>query len=187
MLIQALQKAGHEVVLVREPGGTPLGEQIRRLLLDPTSEIVPRSELLLFGAARAQLVETVIEPALSAGHHVVVDRYVDSTVAYQGGGRGLGTAASLRPLLQFATGGRMPDRTYLVTTPISEAAQRRQNRSADRMEQTTEEFRSRVAEAYSHVAADEPKRVLTIDGRGAPAEVHERIWEDANGLLDRAD
>ncbi|HEX9950230.1 MAG TPA: dTMP kinase [Rubricoccaceae bacterium] len=181
LLAAALSEAGHQVVMVREPGGTALGEQIRALLLDPASDITPRAEALLFAAARAQLVEGVIEPALSAGHHVVADRYVDSTTAYQGAGRGLG--ASLDAVSAFATEGRMPDRTYLVTVSLQISSARRARRDADRMENPSDAFRQRVAEAYQTTASQFPDRMLVVEGTGPEADVHRQILDDAVEII----
>lgn len=182
-LAAALRASGETVVTVREPGGTPLGEAIRAILLDPEASITPRAEALLFAAARAQLVETVIEPALRAGYHVIADRYVDSTTAYQGAGRDLGD--SVEAVTAFATSGRVPDRTYLVTLSPDEALSRRSSREADRMELPPEDFRSRVAEAYSRVAADQSGRILTVDGAGSLDGIGGVIERDARTLVTR--
>lgn len=183
MLADALRARGHTIVTVREPGGTALGERIRALLLDPASEIVPRAELLLFAAARAQLVDTVIEPALAQGHHVIADRYVDSTDAYQGAGRQLNESVELDALHQIATGGRLPDRTYLVLLSVKEAQRRRQNRAADRMEQPSEGFWERTTSAYQQLSESPTPRVLTLDGAQSVPAIHRVIREDALALI----
>ena len=180
-LAAALVEAGHHVVTVREPGGTALGEQIRALLLNPASSITSRAEALLFAAARAQLAESAIEPALRAGHHVVADRYVDSTTAYQGAGRGLG--AAIDTVSAFATAGLMPDRTYLVAVPVHVSSTRRAQREADRMEQPSDAFRERVADAYEATASQFPSRVLRVDGTGSEADVHRQILGDAVQMI----
>ena len=182
LLADALTKAGHDVLSVREPGGTPLGERIRSLLLDPSSQISDRAETLLFAAARAQVVEHVIEPALNAGRIVVADRYVDSTIAYQGGGRGL--PASLAELNTFATGGLLPDRTYLVDVAVSTADSRRVALEADRMEQQSVGFRERVATAYRRVSDQSRGRMLVLDGSRPAEAVHQIILHDVLGRLE---
>ena len=181
LLADTLRASGETVVTVREPGGTPLGEAVRSILLDPEASITPRAEALLFAAARAQLVETVIEPALLAGHHVVADRYVDSTTAYQGAGRNLGE--SVEAVTAFATSRRMPDRTYLVALPPDEAVGRRSSRQADRMELPSDDFRARIAAAYLRLAAAHPQRIVTVDGAGTPAFVGKAIERDARALI----
>jgi dTMP kinase len=178
LLAAALLAEGETVVQVREPGGTPLGERIRSLLLRGDLNLSDRAELLLFAAARAQLVEDVIQPARAAGAVVVADRFFDSTTAYQGGGRGVATAAWLSTLHAFVTSGSRPDRTYLVDLDPDLAAQRRQARSADRIEQSGSAFHHRVREAYLQLAAAEPMRVVVLDGRRPVQELHKRILED---------
>lgn len=184
LLSQALTAMGYTVVTVREPGGTELGERVRALLLDPTSDITDRAEVLLFSAARAQLVDRIIEPALRAGSHVLADRYVDSMTAYQGGGRGL--SGPLAELGSFATGGRMPDRTYFVDVAVDIAASRRSARPADRMEQPTDAFRRRVTDAYREIAKGSGQRVLTVDGSESRGLLHQTILSDATTLLGRS-
>ena len=182
LLGDALERMGGRVVRVREPGGTVIGEQVRMLLLDPTSRIADRAEALLFAAARAQLVEEVIEPALQSGAIVVADRYVDSTSAYQGGGRHLGE--SVDDVSAFATNGRMPDRTYIVALSLEAAATRRSARAADRMEQPTDAFRQRIAASYERLAAAYPTRILEVDGRLTADALHEIILQDAQRLIE---
>jgi len=179
MLAVALEAAGERVVAVREPGGTTLGEKVRAVLLDPTSEIVPRAELLLFAAARAQLVDTVITPSLLSGNHVIADRYVDSTTAYQGAGRGLGTGEALDGIQVFATDRRMPDRTYLISLPIAIAARRLSLRAVDRMEQPDDDFRERVSDAYDRLSTENLDRVVVLDGLAPARDLHQVILDDA--------
>lgn len=174
---------GRSVVAVREPGGTLLGDEIRRLLLDPASDITGRAEALLFMASRAQLVEREVRPALDAGAVVLVDRYFLSTYAYQVEGRGLpqdDVAAANR----FATGGLRPDVTLLMSFPVSEGLARAARRTSghDRMEQETREFHERVARAFDgfttaewQAAHPEAGPVESIDARGAPKEVFARV------------
>lgn len=179
LLVDALRTAGHTVEAVREPGGTVLGEAIRGVLLDPKSKITPRAELLLFAAARAQLVAAVIEPLLASGTHVVADRYTDSTVAYQGAGRQLAHLVPVDDLNDIATGGRMPDRTYLISLSPEESTRRRATRSADRMEMTGEAFSARVVKAYERIAQRFPARVVSLDGTQSAAALHDDIARDA--------
>jgi dTMP kinase len=183
LLAEALAARGHTVHLVREPGGTPTSEAIRSLLLDPEAHIAPRAELLLFSAARAQLVEEAIRPALERGDVVIADRFFDSTTAYQGGGRGLADPGWLDAFHRFVTGGLVPARTYLVDVPLEVAAMRRgadaSRDGADRMEAGGEAFFGRVREAYRHLAAVDPGRVLTVDGTRPAADLHHDIVADA--------
>ena len=183
LLADALRERGHEVVEVREPGGTELGERVRALLLDPEATIDDRAELLLFSAARAQLVATVVRPALDRGAVVVADRFADSSTAYQGGGRGVAAPAWLESLHAFATANVLPTRTYFVDLPPDEAARRRDNRDADRMESGGLEFYSRVRDAYLLLADDQPQRVLRLDGRRPVQSLADEILGDAVSCL----
>lgn len=186
LLGEALRARGHRVTEVREPGGTPLGEAVRALLLSKTSDITPRAEALLFSAARAQLVASVIEPALANDKVVIADRYVDSTQAYQGAGRDLENGgAQLKAVSSFATWGIMPDRTYLVVVPLSTSEARRASREEDRMEATGSDFRRRVADSYERIAGCDPDRIMRIDGVRHPNVVHQEILEDALVQLSR--
>jgi dTMP kinase len=170
LLAERLRAAGHEVVECREPGGTPLGEHVRSLVLDHGDwDVSPRAEALLFAASRAQLVADVIAPARARGAWVICDRYIDSSVAFQGGGRGLGRDL-VRAVSLFATGGLLPDRTVvLVTTP-------RESAEADRIESEPDDFRAAVSDAFAAIAADEPERVVAIDADADVATVAERVW-----------
>jgi dTMP kinase len=149
-----------------EPGATPLGASIRELLLGSDQAISPRAEALLMAADRAQHVDEVITPALEAGRWVVTDRYSGSTLAYQGGGRGLG-AASLRPMLGFATGGLVPDLSVLVEVPLEVARSRLAATAPDRLERQDPEFHRRVAAAYTELAGADPQRWAVVDGTGS--------------------
>ena len=177
LLAEALRSRGREVVEVREPGGTDLGERVRALLLDPGLGVASRAELLLFSAARAQLVAEVIVPALDRGAMVIADRFFDSSTAYQGAGRGL-DAEWMQTLHQFATGGVAPSRTYFVDLAPEAARARRAGRAQDRVEQAGAEFYARVAEAYREIAARTP-RVVTLDGTLSVGTLHDRILADA--------
>jgi dTMP kinase len=153
---ECLGAAGSNVVAVREPGGTVVGDEIRRILLDPESDIVPRAEALLFMASRAQLVEREIRPALAEGAIVLVDRFFLSTYAYQGVGRGL-HAEALRQANAMATNGLVPDLTLLLTIPVESGMTRvgARDRGLDRIEKVELEFHERVAGAFEIFATHE--------------------------------
>ena len=172
LLARALEETGVEVVLTREPGGTPLGEQIRDLVLHG-DHVAPWAEAALYAAARAQHVDELIRPALARGATVVCDRYVDSSVAYQGAGRELGIEDVLA-LNLTAVGGLLPDITFLVEIDIV-AALARVGDKADRIERAEPEFWPRVTEAYRALAARFPERYVVIDGRRGIAEVAAEI------------
>lgn len=189
MLVDHLRAEGYAVTLVREPGGTELSERVRTLLLDSTLKIDPFAELLLFSAARAQLVTEKIRPALAAGQIVICDRFYDSTTAYQGAGRGLEDAAWLRSFHRKVTGGLVPDRTYLVEVPPAVAQARREAADGasvpDRMEAATADFYQRVAEAYAALAEKEPDRFLRLDGEQSIEALHAQIKADLQQLMTR--
>jgi dTMP kinase len=174
LLAQALSQDGRDVVLTREPGGTELGERIRELLLH-AGGVTPWAEATLFAAARAQLVEAVIAPALARGTDVVCDRYLDSSLAYQGIARGLGLERVLE-LNLHATGGLLPDRTYLLLVD-PEVAAGRMSPSRDRIEREDEDFRARVDRAYRELAEAFPNRITTIDGSRPPEEIGREILD----------
>lgn len=176
LLAETLRDRGHTVVEVREPGGTALGEKIRALLLDPASDVAARSELLLFSAARAQLVDRVIQPALADGAVVIADRFYDSTTAYQGGGRGVAGAPWLASLHQFVTAGCIPNRTYFIDVPVPIASSRRLHRPADRMETGGDLFYQSVRDAY--LALSESDRILTLDGTRSIAALRHFVERD---------
>ncbi len=163
-------------VLTREPGGTALGEALRRLLLQPELPApVPRAEALLMLAARAQHVAQVIEPALAQGQDVVCDRFSGSTLAYQGYGRGLG-AATLTEIDRWATAGRQPDVVVLLDVPF-EVARRRRSGSGDRFEEESDEFRRRVEEGFRDLAASDPVRWRVVDGTMSVEQVAVAVRE----------
>ncbi len=181
-----LQRAGHVTLLVREPGGPPLAERVRALLLDGEVAVSPFAELLLFSAARAQLVEETVRPALTAGTIVLCDRFFDSTTAYQGGGRGLADTDWLDAFNRRVTGGLVPDRTYLFDVPLETAAKRRVDRDGrrpDRMEAGGEAFFERVRAAYHRLAEREPERIRVLDGTLPPDWLHEQVVRDVERLL----
>jgi dTMP kinase len=169
LLADSLESEGRAVVRVREPGGTAAGERIRVLLLDPEARIGPQAEALLYAAARAQLVADVIRPALTRGAWVVADRFIDSSLAYQGVARGLGIEEVLSAN-RLALGGVMPDVTVLLRLPAAAAAARRVG-LPDRIEAEGDDFHAAVAEGFDRVAAHFPDRVVGIDASGTPDEV----------------
>ena len=181
-LKEALEREGVKVLLTREPGGTWLSEEIRRLIKDQTTDApCDRSELLLFLAARAQLVRNVIRPALEAGTWVVSDRFSDSTLAYQGYGRGL-PLDILKDMNDFACEGLKPDLTLLleVSPETARARLRRReaatNTAADRIELAGDEFHARLRKGFEELAKAEPWRILPIDANGTVDEVWEAVW-----------
>ena len=171
LLRAALEAEGRRVVLTREPGGTELGERVRALLLDG-GEIAPWTEAMLFAAARAELVERVIAPALEDGADVISDRYVDSSLAYQGIARGLGVEAVLE-LNLHATRGLLPDRTILLLLDPVESARRAGE--TDRIEREGGAFRASVDAAFRELAELFPERILPLDAAGAPDEIAREI------------
>lgn len=169
LLAEAL---GPETVSIREPGGTPAAERIREILADPEIPLDPMAEMLLFLAARSDLVSSVIRPALEAGRTVVSDRFTDSTEAYQGFVRRLGPDR-VRELNAIATGGLEPDLTLLIRVDPEEALSRATD--GGRFEAEGLEFQRRVADAYGEIAGRDVDRIVVIDGEAPAGEVHERI------------
>jgi dTMP kinase len=179
LLAEALAAEGREVVATREPGGTEAGERIRELLLRGAA-IAPWTEAALFAAARAQLVEEVIRPALARGADVVCDRFLDSSLAYQGIARGLGLEAVLE-LNRIATGGLLPERTFLLVLPLEQAV-RRSGGEPDRIEREGSEFLGRVDRAYRELAEAFPERIVVIDSTLPQPRVSELIREELRAL-----
>ena len=175
LLAEALAADGRDVVATREPGGTELGERVRELLL-AEGEVAPWAEAALFAAARAQLVEDVISPALERGADVVCDRYLDSSLAYQGLARGLGLDRVLE-LNLHAVRGVLPDRTFLLLVDPAESA-RRVGSEGDRIEREDDDFRARVDAAYRQLAEVFPERIQTIDGTRPPREIAEEVLDE---------
>ena len=155
------------VTVLREPGGVEVSERIRALVADPALDVDPRAEALLFAAARAQLVAARLRPLLDAGRWVLLDRFVDSSLAYQGGGRGLGIEA-VRSLNRFATQGLVPDVTFLLRISPARGLARISGRAPDRLEGSGEAFFAAVAAAYDELAAAEPGRFVVLDARQPP-------------------
>ena len=169
--------ADREPIVLREPGGTPLGERIRDLLLHSGVAMTPEAEMLLFMASRAELVSRVIAPALAAGRVVIADRYHDTTLAYQGGARGLAT--------WWPESFPRPDRTFLLDLPAEAGLERvqRSGRAADRLESESLEFHRAVVGAYHRLAAAEPERWVRLDAGCPPEEVHAAVMASVAGLL----
>jgi dTMP kinase len=172
------QALGDGVVVLREPGGVEVSERIRDLLKDPALDIDARAEALLYAAARAQLVAEQLRPLLEAGTTVLLDRFVDSSLAYQGAGRGLGVE-EIRTLNAFGTGGLTPDRTLLLRIDPAAGLGRIAGRPADRLEQEDVAFFQAIAAAYDALAAAEPERFAIIDAAQSP----EAVLSDALAAL----
>ncbi len=185
-LAQALGAAGREIVVTREPGGTPLAERIRALVLHDLTEPMPdAAELMLMFAARSVHTENLIRPALARGAWVLCDRYTDATYAYQGGGRGVPDEA-IAPLARLAQRGLAPDLTVLLDAPVGAALRRARARTvaADRIEAQTTAFFERVRASYLALAAREPERVRVVDANGSIDEVAARVAALVGTLAD---
>lgn len=184
LLAARLETAGRRVLCTREPGGTPLGEQLRALILpreDTTND--PVAELLLLNAARAQLVAQVIRPALAAGVVVLADRYADATLAYQGYGRG-GDLAELRIIIAIATRGLQPDRTVLLDMSIDASLGRLATRGAENFfDRIGPDFRQRVRGGFLELARAEPQRWVVINGAQSVDEVAQGVWDGVQSIL----
>jgi len=188
-LAEHLERNDYPVLVTREPGGTPLGETIRNLLkfADEGRDMVPETELLLFAASRAQLVRSVIEPALEAGKWVIADRFMDSTTVYQGVARQLDFEA-VAAINEFAVGDLRPDLTFVLDLDPEEARRRLLRRprplgTPDRMEQMEPAFYEAVREGYLALARDEPVRFRVINAGRSVETVAEEVWEHAKGLI----
>lgn len=187
LLARHLRDRGVTVVTTREPGGTPLGERVRELLLDPKLTPVPLVELFLLEAARAQLVANVIAPALEAGKFVLSDRFADSSLAYQGGARRL-PRGTVERLNELACAGVVPDRTLVFDIDVELALGRARERPSTgpdnrRFEDEALAFHRAVSEAYRELARAEPGRVSIVDAGGTPEEVHKRTLAALAGVL----
>ena len=186
-LAERLVAAGREVVVVREPGSTPVGERVRDIVLH--AQEIPlgaNAQALLYSTARAQLVRDVIRPALAAGKIVIVDRFYDSTLAYQGYGHGA-DLAQLRAVTEFAVGDTRPDRTLLLDLPVDaaerRAATRKPGRAWDRFEAEARAFHERVREGYLRLAAAEPQRFAVIGADRDIEAVATDVWRVVDGVL----
>jgi dTMP kinase len=183
-LADRLSERGIDIRVLREPGGVPAAERIRALVKDPAARIGARAEALLYAAARAQLVEEALEPLLAAGTWVLLDRFVDSSLAYQGAGRALGVKP-VRDVNEFATGGMRPDRTLLLAIDplIGRARTRARGQPVDRLEREQDQFFQRIAAAYAQLADAEPERIRTIDATAAPDVVLDAALAAVKDLL----
>ncbi len=174
LLAEELRAAGHDVLVTREPGGTAVGERVREALLDTQHRgMSPQAEALLYAAARAQLVQEVLRPALQAGRTVLCDRFLDSSLAYQGFGRELG-ADNIMMLNVWGTDGLFPDLT-LVFVIGEETRRARTGQEHDRLEEEDDAFFARVSAGYRRLIADHPHRIRAIDGEGTVEQVHEQV------------
>jgi dTMP kinase len=171
-LLEGLRARGLDAELLREPGGVRASELIRELVKDPELRISARAEALLYAAARAQLVEEALDPLLEQGTYVLLDRFVDSSLAYQGGGRQLGLAP-VREINEFATGGLAPDLTLFLDIDPTVGRERSRERAdpLDRLELESDGFFARIADAYRELAAAHPERIRKIDASQAPEAV----------------
>jgi dTMP kinase len=182
LLAAHLRARGDDVVEVREPGGTPTGESVRAIVLEGTEPVGARAEALLFAAARAELVAEVIRPALERGAVVLSDRYLDSSLAYQGGARGLGRGP-VEAVNRFATGGLLPDLVVLLDLDPADGLARRA-RDPDRIESQDIDFHRRVREAFRDLAAADPGRFAVIDATAPVPEVATRVQASVLALLE---
>lgn len=189
MLVDSLERDGHDVVLTREPGGTPLAERVRDIVLHAKEvPLGPEVQVLLFSAARAANVRDVIRPALSLGKVVITDRFLDSTAVYQGAAHGL-DPDQVAAVTAFAVGDTRPRRTYLLDLTVERAFARRSgedDRQWDRFETGKRDFHERLREAYLRLAAAEPDRILVIDGDREPETIARDIRRDVDRLLKAA-
>jgi dTMP kinase len=181
-LAAALKGRGIDCVVTREPGGSGGAERIRDLLLNPQEDWSATSEALLFAAARADHIEKTIRPALRAGHWVLSDRFVDSSMAYQGGAGGIGIER-IRALHEFG-GGLLPDRTFVLTVDEGgERAKARDGHDADRIGGRGGDYHHKVDLAFRMIAAEEPERVRLVDASGSPEQVTQRLLDAIQDLL----
>ena len=181
LLANFLQQEGCELLLTREPGGTPVGNRLRAALLDAHEEVDPLTELLVFAADRAQHVRRVLRPALESGQIVFSDRYADATRAYQGAGRGF-SRELIEEIIQLATEGLKPDLTVLFDLSIEDSTARTRRRGngtqkGDRLDAENDEFHTRVREAYLQLAASEPDRIKIVNTSQPPELTHQRVKE----------
>jgi dTMP kinase len=185
LLADRLRSSGRDVVETQEPGGTPIGVQIRHVLLDAKNrELCPTAELLLMFASRAQNVDQCILPALASGRMVLSDRFTDSTLVYQGAGRGLG-AEVVYELDRIACRGLVPDLTLLIDIDVETGLARARSRGDQetRIEEQGAAFHRKVRDAYRQLASDEPKRVRLIDGSQSREKVAEQVWDAVRALV----
>jgi dTMP kinase len=183
-LLDALKARGLDALLLREPGGVPAAERIREVVIDPDLHVTARTEALLYAAARAQLIEEAIEPLLGAGKWVLLDRFIDSSLAYQGGGRELGID-SVRAINEFAIRTARPDRTLLllIDADLGRSRSRSRAEEPDRLEREHNDFFDRTAAAYLELAAEDPARIRKIDAARPADEVLAAALEELADLL----
>lgn len=175
LLAQYFEKKGKKVVLTREPGGKGLGEKVREILLNYNGEVSDRCESFLFLADRAQNIDIIVKPAVKQGEIVLCDRHIDSTVAYQGYGRGLGIN-EINMLNNLATGGKKPDLTLVFDVDV-ETSMKRVGKEKDRMESAGIDFHNRVRNGYLELAKQEPTRIKVLDATKTIEEIHEKVVE----------
>ena len=190
LLASHLRQRGVEVVSTREPGGTPLGQQLRHVLLEAETLVDPLAELLLYAADRAQHVRTLVRPALEANQIVLTDRYADATVAYQGAGRGFepGVVAAV---VDLATGGLKPDLTLLFDVPVADALERARHKrgrperpAGDKIEAEEATFHERVRACYLRLAEEESARVRVVDASRSIEEIHQQVLDIVTSFLE---
>jgi dTMP kinase len=183
-LLDALTSRGLNIELRREPGGVPAAERIRQLVIDPTLHVTARTEALLYAAARAQLVEEAIEPLLSAGTWVLLDRFIDSSLAYQGGGRELGIDA-VHAINDFGVRGTWPDRTLLLVLDPRQgrSRQRARDTTPDRLEREDDGFFDRTMAAYLELWRNDPARIRKIDASKPPDDMLAAALRELSDLL----
>ncbi len=185
LLLEKLQSVNRQYLLLREPGGTSISEKIRSILLDKKNmNMTQMTELLLFSASRVQLVNEIIKPALADRKIVICDRYVDSTTAYQGYGRGL-LLGAVKTINRVATMDVMPKKTFFIDITVQEMVERRKasQHETDRMELSNEEFFSKVRKGYHELAKEEPDRFVVINGKQTMMEIHEEVWNIVSQLI----
>lgn len=175
LLAQYFEKKGKKVVLTREPGGKGLGEKVREILLNYNGEVSDRCESFLFLADRAQNIDIIVKPAVKQGEIVLCDRHIDSTVAYQGYGRGL-DINEINMLNNLATGGKKPDLTLVFDVDV-ETSMKRVGKEKDRMESAGIDFHNRVRNGYLELAKQEPERIKVLDATKTIEEIHEKVVE----------
>jgi dTMP kinase len=183
-LLEVLEARGLDVLLLREPGGVGAAERIRELVIDPDLHVTARTEALLYAAARAQLVEEAVEPQLAAGRWLLLDRFIDSSLAYQGGGRQLGIDA-VRAINEFAIRTARPDRTLLLMIDRDLGRSRSRSRAGapDRLERERDDFFERTEAAYLELLSQEPERIRKIDASRPPDEVLAAALGEIDDLL----
>lgn len=181
-LEKRLQGGGYQVEVYREPGGTDLSEKVRSLLLDKKNLIDPRTELLLFSAARSQLISERVKPGLEEGKIIILDRYYDSTIAYQGYGRQAGNMKDIHAINHLASHGLVPDITFYLHIDLGKALQRTDSKPKDRMEASGEEFYNKVIEGFKALEAGED-RFKMLDAELSPDSIHSKIWDMISAQL----